>query len=1254
MTAPNYDYVYQPGGSLGFRAPSYVPRQADDDLYEGIKSGRFCYVFNCRQMGKSSLRVRVSKRLEQDGYRCGALDLSALGGDEHLTPAQWYRSLITELNRSLSLLSVAEFDDWLAASNELTVVYALSQFIEDVVLPKTAEQPVVIFIDEIDSVLSLSFDTNDLFAVIRNFYNKRVDNSEYKRLNFALFGVTTPAKLVRNTSRTPFNIGEAIQLTPLSLEKAKPLEDGLVGWVENPKQALKEAFKWSGGQPYLTQKICELLQEEAMEGGLVAASEKVSELVEKHILSNWQFQDEQSHFQTIQTRLLRQEHLVNRVLDLYAQVLEHGKLDINHNDEATIELRLSGAVVQVEKTLRPFNKIYQRIFDASWVKATQANLRPYAATFNTWVSSEHKDETALLRGEALTSAEKWAEGKGLSDLDNRYLRESQACENKAFQKRAKSVAVISVVVAILAGCFTAISLRRLTIAEVKRNAVEDAQLSALSSISRDYSLNGRDIDATIAAVKGGQIIRERKLHSTKIAEPVISVLQQAIYPNRFFDMVNIYAPLIHNNNYVSGLNTSFLAPHNFREYNRLLNNKNEFGVSSSFRDYDSKVIFSSDGKNVAFLYGGSVKVWDANGSEKPISTSNSIHHRVGNRTFLEIVDITFSPDSRRLISVDKQGGVKLWDLAVNENTEFDTGQDDIIKISFSSDGSLLTLISKDGSVKLWDLEGNKKAEFHVEQEIYWNDEISFSHDGQTLASAGQGIVRLWDLQGNEKSISSHKESLGLMSFSPDGKMLAVASARGLPSQGHESSIILLNLEDGEKSSRLNDYNDSVSSLAFSSDGNTLVSGNADGEIRVLDLSGEQQTLLFGHQGAVVSLSFSPDGEILASASSDGTVKLWDLSKNDQATISNYRGEIIYGKFRPASLSPSFSPDGETIAAASEDGVIRLWDLQGNEKGTFFGHRGKVPGVSFSPNGETIASASEDGVIELWNLQGNEKVTFLGHRDKVTSVSFSPNGDIVASASEDGIVKLWDLQGNEKGTFSGHSYPAHPTGPVSVNFSPDGNILASVSHEGSIKLWNLRSDEKAVFFSHTIRDLVVVRNRSHTNSVKFSPDGEIIAIIGNDGIVVLLYFWGKNGQLVSPHLQSDGFSYITLFAHEVTSDIDFSPDGKTLASVGAIEGRVKLWALDVNRGNSLDGVDRERIDGNEKTILPGHHGGVSSIKFSSDGKTLASVGSYDNTIKLWNLDLDSLIAQGCDLLEDYLRHNSDGQKAAEEGVCEDYL
>lgn len=74
--------IYQTGGSLPINAPTYVKRQADEDLYGWLKNGEFCYVLNSRQMGKSSLRVRIMAKLQQEGIACAALDLTEIGSSD--------------------------------------------------------------------------------------------------------------------------------------------------------------------------------------------------------------------------------------------------------------------------------------------------------------------------------------------------------------------------------------------------------------------------------------------------------------------------------------------------------------------------------------------------------------------------------------------------------------------------------------------------------------------------------------------------------------------------------------------------------------------------------------------------------------------------------------------------------------------------------------------------------------------------------------------------------------------------------------------------------------------------------------------------------------------------------------------------------------------------------------------------------------------------------------------------------------------
>jgi HAMP domain-containing protein len=363
---------YQVGGSLPMDTPYYVVRSTDHQLYKALKQKKFCYVLNARQIGKSSLMVRMMYYLQREGYRCAVIDMTRIS-NENITPEQWYKGLAVELWQGFDLCDRVNLKTWWNKHKDLSLIQRLSQFIEQVLLVETIvednleQTPLVIFMDEIDSVLSLDFSVDDLFALIRACYNQRSLNQEYRRLTFALFGVATPSDLISDRQRTPFNIGQAIELKGFKLNEAQPLLTGLQAKTSNPQLLLEEVLVWTNGQPFLTQKLCQLICSDSVSVPKNNLKKWIEQLVRTHVIENWQSQDEPEHLKTIRNRLLRDKEKTACLLELHRQILQRGSIATDNTVEQQ-ELLLSGLIIRQKDILKIGNRIYQEIFNLAWVK----------------------------------------------------------------------------------------------------------------------------------------------------------------------------------------------------------------------------------------------------------------------------------------------------------------------------------------------------------------------------------------------------------------------------------------------------------------------------------------------------------------------------------------------------------------------------------------------------------------------------------------------------------------------------------------------------------------------------------------------------------------------------------------------------------------------------------------------------------------------------------------------------------------------
>jgi CHASE2 domain-containing sensor protein len=429
MTALHQQFEYQVGGSLHSDAPSYVTREADSIFYQALKAGEFCYVLNSRQMGKSSLRVRASQRLEAEGTVCIFIDLTGMGTQE-VNPEKWYAGIVQSIVSACQLQSTIKWRPWWRERLDLfTPVQRLGLFIQEVLLVEIP-QNIVIFVDEIDRVLSQKFSLDDFFGLIRFFYEQRESSPEYKRLTFALLGVATPNALIQDKNTTPFNIGRAIALKGFQSHEIAPLTEGLKGIIKNPELIMQEILDWSGGQPFLTQKLCKLVLTYPESFSENDAPKALENLIRSRIIENWEARDEPEHLRTIRDRIFRNESKVARLLGIYQNVLKKSRIPSDGSAEH-MELRLSGLVVEKQGKLQVYNRLYAQIFDQAWVERKLAALRPYSDKINAWSAS--RDEDYLLLGQSLQEAFGWSLGKNLSDLDYQYLGASQELATQQVQ-----------------------------------------------------------------------------------------------------------------------------------------------------------------------------------------------------------------------------------------------------------------------------------------------------------------------------------------------------------------------------------------------------------------------------------------------------------------------------------------------------------------------------------------------------------------------------------------------------------------------------------------------------------------------------------------------------------------------------------------------------------------------------------------------------------------------------------------------------
>jgi len=614
-------------------------------------------------------------------------------------------------------------------------------------------------------------------------------------------------------------------------------------------------------------------------------------------------------------------------------------------------------------------------------------------------------------------------------------------------------------------------------------------------------------------------------------------------------------------------------------------------------------VFSPDGRRIASLCGAEpIKVWDA-GSGQPVASMAGRSGRLRDLAFSpdgsriaggswdktariweaetgkelallqghrrSVCLVRFDDSGQRVLTASEDGTARIWDAATGQvRTVFGGGAAALCNALFSPNGTRVLTESVDGLVQVWDA-SNAHALYAVSGGL-----ACFGSGGGLLATAAGAGATVWSGETGERlfDLTGHLDTIRDLAFCPDAKSLITVSRDGTAKQwsaetGQEMasydhgeplesldvapggrflatrsvrSVMLWDLDTGDKGPALEGHSDVLTEARFAPDGRCMVTASLDKTFKVWDVEALFARACIGRQGQSLSaLAVSAASGQLATASWDKTVRLMDAASGRLQAV--YACYAMFG-----SKAVAFSRDGRRAAVVQDRFAPFVWDLESNRLlSVFFGHRGGVECVALSPDASRAVSGSWDNTARVWDTQsGAELLVLQGHVKSVTGVAYSPDGRRIVTASSDMTAKVWDADsGEERITFSGHS-----RGVNSATFSPDGRLVLTASSDGTALLWEVETGQG------------VIRFEGHGGSLpsaSFHPDGTRIVTTSMNGTAKV---WdAQTGEVL-----------VTLRGHtSFLLDAAFGPDGQSIFTASH-DGAARRWNAEPWRVGDLPG------------------------------------------------------------------------------------
>jgi WD40 repeat protein len=962
--------IYTTSGAVQADGGLYISRKADDELFNLCQASAFTYVLTPRQLGKSSLMYNTATRLHQEGIESVLIDISPVGGE--VTAEEWYFGLLDDIKKQLNLKT--DEIKWWQAHAHLGFSQRLVLFLKEVLLSEIAK-PIVIFVDEIDTTLNLSF-TDDFYAAIRYLYTARAVEPRLHRLSFVLIGVATPSDLIRDPKRTPFNIGHCVDLTDFTLDEAMPLAAGLNLPSDKARQVLEWVLTWTEGHPYLTQRLCRALAEQKQ--SQISKSD-VDRMVTNIFFGEMSKQDHNILF----VRDMLTERALNpvEVLTVYRAVLRN-RPSVADDESSLLKshLKLSGIVRSKNDKLQVRNRIYKEFFNQHWIQEHlpinwAKRLRKAAigaiatlillslpvgafALYQWKKASERNEELQIALARVQEEGEKTKQQKLIAE-EKTKLAEASRIEAETQRKIAKDNERRADASRIEAEKQRAIAEENEQRAEVNRKEAERQTAIAKDNEQRADASRIEAEQQTTLAVNARKEAEKAK-DDLQIQKDVVTkqnielVKQKAALEEQKKTISEQKAQVDKYLAIVKGLDAS--VPH----YGGIIRGENSPAKNAAFASdnkhlamvcADGKVYVSDDGKE----YGNKRidKLQD--------STEKENHGKTA---------IAFGGDNNHVfVASDKNARFENATGGMTSST-LQSYRGSIKNTALSPDGKRIFTISKKGAGNILDaISGKELATLKKSDGSIYNAasvyQVVFSKHGELVFTAGKtnnnkSEAYVWDAKtGLEKNhldpsnkIASDK-MVSIAAFSPTLEYLATVS-------NEEAYVWRIN-------------------------------------------NGAKATFKYkrtGHQEKINTLDFNRDGKRIVTASDDGTAWVWEANTGRKVVeLRDHKGILISfqrGKLDFVTLKALLHFRFRNNLPMSFENLRRP-DLK------------RITGAAFDPEANLVVTTNEIGAVKLWDAETGKPVMELrGHTKSVNSAAFSSNGRLIITASDDGTARVWDI------------------------------------------------------------------------------------------------------------------------------------------------------------------------------------------------------------------------------------------------------